>query len=123
MEEAPSPRFLGTHMHPDNIPTSFYEKKTKVSKAILLKSSSTGAVKELLMASICCASLLRFSAAHQLNSYQFYGLFLVLQMLVIFRNPKDTLVSFYHFCNNNPVLPAGKSWDSFYSDFMRGDGG
>lgn len=42
MEEAPSPRLVGTHMHPDIIPTSFYEKKAKVSfsdsKLILLKS-------------------------------------------------------------------------------------
>lgn len=44
------------------------------------------------------------------------------QMLVIFRNPKDTLVSFFHFSNNNPVLPSGQSWDTFYSDFMSGDG-
>ncbi|XP_051274299.1 sulfotransferase 6B1 [Dicentrarchus labrax] len=70
MEEAPSPRLLGTHMHPDNIPNSFYEKKTK--------------------------------------------------MLVIFRNPKDTLVSYYHFSNNNPVLP-GESWESFYSNFISGE--
>ncbi|KAM6916155.1 sulfotransferase 6B1 [Xenentodon cancila] len=70
-EEAPSPRFLGTHLHPDNIPQTFYEKKLK--------------------------------------------------MLVIFRNPKDTLVSYYHFCNNNPVLPSLKSWDSFFSQFMSGE--
>uniref|UniRef100_A0A673BKI5 Sulfotransferase n=1 Tax=Sphaeramia orbicularis TaxID=375764 RepID=A0A673BKI5_9TELE len=68
---APSPRFLGTHMHPDNIPQSFYQNKTK--------------------------------------------------MLVIFRNPKDTLVSYYHFCNNNPVLPSMKSWESFFTDFLSGD--
>lgn len=71
MEQAPSPRFLGTHMHPDNIPQSFYQNKTK--------------------------------------------------MLVIFRNPKDTLVSYYHFCNNNPVLPSMKSWESFFTDFLSGD--
>ncbi|XP_041803700.1 sulfotransferase 6B1 [Chelmon rostratus] len=71
VDEDPSPRFLGTHMHPDNIPPSFYAKKTK--------------------------------------------------MLVVFRNPKDTLVSFFHFYNNNPVLPSAKSWESFYSDFMSGD--
>ncbi|GLD60338.1 sulfotransferase 6B1, partial [Lates japonicus] len=72
MDQNPSPRFLGTHMHPDNIPASFYTKKTK--------------------------------------------------MLVVFRNPKDTLVSFYHFCNNNPVLPSGQSWETFYSNFLSGDG-
>ncbi|GAA6235588.1 sulfotransferase 6B1 [Lates japonicus] len=71
MDQNPSPRFLGTHMHPDNIPASFYTKKTK--------------------------------------------------MLVVFRNPKDTLVSFYHFCNNNPVLPSGQSWETFYSNFLSGD--
>lgn len=43
-------------------------------------------------------------------------------MLVVFRNPKDTLVSFYHFYNNNPVLPSGQSWDSFFSNFMKGEG-
>ncbi|XP_041645780.1 sulfotransferase 6B1 [Cheilinus undulatus] len=72
VSEAPSPRFLGTHLHPDNIPASFHEKKTK--------------------------------------------------MLVIFRNPKDTLVSFYHFCNKNPVLP-NVEWDSFFCDFMCGNVG
>ncbi|KAG7471713.1 sulfotransferase 6B1 [Solea senegalensis] len=71
MDEMPSPRLLGTHLHPDNIPNSFKEKKTK--------------------------------------------------MLVVFRNPKDTLVSFFHFTNNNPVLPSGQSWESFYSHFLNGD--
>ncbi|XP_062868834.1 sulfotransferase 6B1 [Trichomycterus rosablanca] len=42
------------------------------------------------------------------------------KMLVIFRNPKDTLVSYYHFMNNNPVLPKAESWDKFFSDFMSG---
>ncbi|KAM6956251.1 sulfotransferase 6B1-like [Aplochiton taeniatus] len=71
VNEAPSPRFLGTHMHPNNIPSSFFDKKTK--------------------------------------------------MLVILRNPKDTMVSFYHFSNNNPVIPSAQSWDSFFSKFMSGE--
>ncbi|XP_028324356.1 sulfotransferase 6B1-like [Gouania willdenowi] len=70
VKDAPSPRLLGTHLHPDRIPASFYQQKTK--------------------------------------------------MLVIFRNPKDTLVSYFHFSNKNPVLPA-VDWDSFYSDFMKGN--
>uniref|UniRef100_A0A3Q1EN24 Sulfotransferase n=1 Tax=Acanthochromis polyacanthus TaxID=80966 RepID=A0A3Q1EN24_9TELE len=44
-------------------------------------------------------------------------------MLVIFRNPKDTLVSYFHFSNNNPVLPSGQSFDSYFSQFMSGDVG
>ncbi|XP_066504207.1 sulfotransferase 6B1 isoform X2 [Hoplias malabaricus] len=43
------------------------------------------------------------------------------KMLVVFRNPKDTVVSYYHFMNNNPVLPKAESWDKFFSDFMSGD--
>uniref|UniRef100_A0A8K9VEG1 Sulfotransferase n=1 Tax=Oncorhynchus mykiss TaxID=8022 RepID=A0A8K9VEG1_ONCMY len=42
-------------------------------------------------------------------------------MLVVFRNPKDTVVSYYHFMNTNPVLPNAKSWDSFFTDFMEGE--
>uniref|UniRef100_A0A3Q2E6I6 Sulfotransferase n=1 Tax=Cyprinodon variegatus TaxID=28743 RepID=A0A3Q2E6I6_CYPVA len=70
LTSSPSPRFLGTHLHPDNMPPSFIQKKPKT--------------------------------------------------VVVFRNPKDTLVSFYHFCNNNPVLPS-TSWESFFSKFMKGD--
>lgn len=40
--------------------------------------------------------------------------------LVVWRNPKDTLVSFYHFMNKNPVLPKVE-WDKFFSDFMSGE--
>ncbi|XP_053567804.1 sulfotransferase 6B1 [Bombina bombina] len=42
------------------------------------------------------------------------------KMLVIFRNPKDTAVSYYHFCNNNPVLPKYSSWDLFFQDYING---
>ncbi|KAF5894612.1 sulfotransferase 6B1-like [Clarias magur] len=43
------------------------------------------------------------------------------KILAVFRNPKDTLVSYYHFTNNNPVLPKAESWDKFFSDFMSGE--
>lgn len=42
------------------------------------------------------------------------------KILVVWRNPKDTLVSFYHFMNKNPVLP-NVEWDKFYSDFISGE--
>ncbi|KAF7703367.1 sulfotransferase 6B1-like [Silurus meridionalis] len=45
------------------------------------------------------------------------------KILVVFRNPKDTVVSYYHFMNNNPVLPNAESWDKFFSDFMSGEVG
>uniref|UniRef100_A0A3P8XH24 Sulfotransferase n=1 Tax=Esox lucius TaxID=8010 RepID=A0A3P8XH24_ESOLU len=70
IHQAPAPRLLGTHLHPDNLPLSINTKKTK--------------------------------------------------LLVMFRNPKDTVVSYYHFSNNNPVLPTPESWESFFSDFLSG---
>ncbi|XP_028828276.1 sulfotransferase 6B1-like [Denticeps clupeoides] len=70
LAQEPSPRFMGTHLLPENMPASFREKKSK--------------------------------------------------MLVVFRNPKDTAVSFYHFMNSNPVLPK-TSWDKFLSEFMTGE--
>ncbi|XP_031417692.1 sulfotransferase 6B1-like [Clupea harengus] len=42
------------------------------------------------------------------------------KILVVWRNPKDTLVSFYHFMNNTPGLP-NVEWDKFFTDFMKGE--
>ncbi|XP_048105252.1 sulfotransferase 6B1-like isoform X2 [Alosa alosa] len=42
------------------------------------------------------------------------------KMLVVWRNPKDTLVSYFHFMNKNPVLP-NVEWDKFFSEFMSGE--
>ncbi|XP_063299671.1 sulfotransferase 6B1-like [Pelobates fuscus] len=66
----PSPRLFATHMYPDDLPKSFFEKKVK--------------------------------------------------MLLIFRNPKDTAVSYYHFSNKNPVLPSFDSWELFFEAYMEG---
>ncbi|KAE8601661.1 hypothetical protein XENTR_v10013751 [Xenopus tropicalis] len=41
--------------------------------------------------------------------------------LVVFRNPKDTALSYFHFYNNNPALPTYSSWDTFFEDFMAGN--
>ncbi|XP_012679071.2 sulfotransferase 6B1-like [Clupea harengus] len=40
--------------------------------------------------------------------------------LVVWRNPKDTLVSFYHFMNKSPGLP-NTEWNHFFTDFMKGE--
>ncbi|XP_043919618.1 sulfotransferase 6B1-like [Protopterus annectens] len=69
-KKSPSPRVFGAHLCYDEIPVSFFEKKTK--------------------------------------------------MLVVFRNPKDTAVSYFHFCNGLPVLPSS-TWDEFFNKFMAGD--
>ncbi|KAI5125133.1 Sulfotransferase 6B1 [Manis pentadactyla] len=42
------------------------------------------------------------------------------QVLVIFRNPKDTAVSLYHFHNDVPDIPSYSSWDEFFRQFMEG---
>ncbi|KAK1798473.1 hypothetical protein P4O66_006776, partial [Electrophorus voltai] len=43
------------------------------------------------------------------------------KILVVFRNPKDTAVSYYHFMNKNPVLPKVESWDKFFSNYINGE--
>nr|XP_056709000.1 sulfotransferase 6B1-like [Euleptes europaea] len=43
------------------------------------------------------------------------------KILVIFRNPKDAAVSFFHFYNKNPLLPTIASWDEFFQMFMSGE--
>ncbi|NXW61817.1 ST6B1 Sulfotransferase, partial [Eurystomus gularis] len=42
------------------------------------------------------------------------------KILVLFRNPKDTAVPFFHFHNNVPNIPSYSSWDEFFSEFMNG---
>ncbi|XP_066450648.1 sulfotransferase 6B1-like [Eleutherodactylus coqui] len=72
LNQQPSPRVLASHLNYENVPKTFFEKKTKI--------------------------------------------------LIIMRNPKGAAVSYYHFMNNNPVLPTYSSWDLFFKDFISGDG-
>ncbi|KAM4694234.1 sulfotransferase 6B1-like [Discoglossus pictus] len=43
------------------------------------------------------------------------------KMLVVFRNPKDTAVSLFHFYNSNPGLPTYSSWDTYFQDYISGN--
>ncbi|KAJ1204780.1 hypothetical protein NDU88_000218 [Pleurodeles waltl] len=43
-----------------------------------------------------------------------------IKTLVVFRNPKDAAVSYFHFYHNNPGLPTYDSWDEFFECFMNG---
>ncbi|XP_055965624.1 sulfotransferase 6B1-like [Sorex fumeus] len=43
------------------------------------------------------------------------------KMLVMFRNPKDTAASFFHFHNDVPDIPSYGSWHEFFAQFMKGD--
>ncbi|XP_032866900.2 sulfotransferase 6B1 [Tyto alba] len=42
------------------------------------------------------------------------------KILVLFQNPKDTAVSFFHFHNNVSSVPSDSSWVEFFSEFMNG---
>ncbi|CAO2604301.1 Sulfotransferase 6B1 [Lemmus lemmus] len=42
------------------------------------------------------------------------------KILVIFRNPKDTAVSFFHFHNDVPEIPSYASWNEFFRQFIKG---
>ncbi|XP_038670956.1 sulfotransferase 6B1 isoform X1 [Scyliorhinus canicula] len=43
------------------------------------------------------------------------------KVLVVLRNPKDNAVSYYHFYQNNPLLPNVVSWDDFFRKYMTGE--
>ncbi|XP_063964767.1 sulfotransferase 1C2A-like [Lytechinus pictus] len=40
------------------------------------------------------------------------------KVIYVARNPKDTAVSMYHFCNYVPNLPSYESWDVFFEEFL-----
>ncbi|XP_078507362.1 sulfotransferase 6B1-like isoform X2 [Lissotriton helveticus] len=42
------------------------------------------------------------------------------ETLVVYRNPKDTAVSLFHFYNTMSVLPSYSSWDECFKNFMTG---
>ncbi|KAL7987602.1 hypothetical protein Chor_006521 [Crotalus horridus] len=70
MEKMPSRRIIKTHLSPQKLPKSIFEKKAK--------------------------------------------------MLVLFRNPKDTAVSFFHFAKGIKISPEQKTWDEFFENFVTG---
>ncbi|XP_063964817.1 sulfotransferase 1C2A-like isoform X2 [Lytechinus pictus] len=41
-------------------------------------------------------------------------------VLYVARNPKDTAVSFYHFCHYVGPMPSYESWDVFFEEFITG---
>lgn len=43
------------------------------------------------------------------------------KLILVFRNPKDTAVSYYHFHQTNPGLVNYKSWNDFFPKFMAGE--
>ncbi|KFP85055.1 Sulfotransferase 6B1, partial [Acanthisitta chloris] len=43
------------------------------------------------------------------------------EIVVLFSNPKDTAVSFFHFHTNVPSVPSYSSWDEFFSKFLSGN--
>ncbi|XP_011670671.2 sulfotransferase family cytosolic 1B member 1 [Strongylocentrotus purpuratus] len=42
------------------------------------------------------------------------------KVLYIARNPKDTAVSYYYFCNFLKELPTYESWDVYFEEFLAG---
>ncbi|XP_015686403.2 sulfotransferase 6B1-like, partial [Protobothrops mucrosquamatus] len=70
MENMPSRRIIKTHLSPQKLPKSIFEKKAK--------------------------------------------------MLVLFRNPKDTAVSFFHFSKRVKISPEQETWDEFFDKFITG---
>ncbi|XP_061480396.1 sulfotransferase 6B1-like [Rhineura floridana] len=71
MKTLPSRRIIKTHLIPQKIPKSIFQKKAK--------------------------------------------------MLALFRNPKDTAVSYFHFAKGMKLVPDDQqTWEEFFPDFMSG---
>ncbi|KAJ6664606.1 hypothetical protein lerEdw1_006179 [Lerista edwardsae] len=43
------------------------------------------------------------------------------KILVLFRNPKDTAVSYFHFAKGMKLCPDEETWDDFFPDYITGN--
>nr|XP_054767524.1 sulfotransferase 1C2A-like [Lytechinus pictus] len=59
----------------------------------------------------------RLNVGHKSNIFKTIS-FVKFQVIYVARNPKDTAVSMYHFCNYVPNLPSYESWDVFFEEFL-----
>lgn len=50
------------------------------------------------------------------------GMFLCSQVIYVARNPKDVLVSYFHFHNYAVILETPKDFSVFFERFMQGKG-
>lgn len=82
VNEAPSPRFLGAHLHPDNFPASFFKKKPKVSTKVsqfcsltMEKWSQKKArwVFQSLFCHLNCYQILSNQAIHHRSQFKFWN--------------------------------------------------
>lgn len=44
------------------------------------------------------------------------------QIIYVARNPKDNMVSYYHFQRMNKALPAPGTWEEYFESFLTGKG-
>nr|XP_046258492.1 amine sulfotransferase-like [Scatophagus argus] len=97
--ERPDPRIFLSHLPIGMLPLGVKEKKIKVTVC---------AIQSLIQSSI-------FGHMHIQHIYLFF-----LQVVYVWRNPKDVLVSYYHFAHSWMFIEAPQSFEDLLHQFLNG---
>ena len=93
-----SPRIIKTHLPVHFVPKSFWEQNPKV----------------------CCKLILNVSMGTYTSMLMQHFLLILLQIIYVARNAKDTAVSYFHFDRMNTAQPEPGDWSSFLQRFIEG---
>ena len=101
--ERPDPRIFGTHLPPDMLPHGVKAERVKVIYNSRVQRSDSAAIPQ--------------GIARTNTVFLFF-----LKVVYVWRNPKDILVSLYHFAHSWVLLETPRSFEDFFQQFLDGNG-